>query len=239
MNLIQKSCGLIVLVIALSGLICAQEIWRSKPFREWTKEDIIRLSSDSPWAQVRQADFSTGERTPAAYLPGITLRLRSALPIRQALLRLKQIEAKYDKMNEKERAEFDARMKGMIECPACADNYVVSLGPPVTKREMKSGVGSLRDVAFGLLEGKVYLANERGERRELVHFIPPKHDEDEATFFFPRLDAQGHPLLTPENKRLIFFFEARNLRTGYGLDPIPSRIDFDVSKMIVDGKVEF
>ena len=43
-------------------------------------------------------------------------------PIRQALVRLKQIGARFDKMSGAERAEFDTRMKGLLECPACVDN---------------------------------------------------------------------------------------------------------------------
>jgi hypothetical protein len=54
-------------------------------------------------------------------------------------------------------------------------------------------------------------------RRELVHFIAPKHDGDEAIFFFPRLDDQKRPLLTPESKKLIFYFEPRNNPSGMGV----------------------
>lgn len=238
-----RVCGQILwkvaTTLALCGVIFVQEGWRSKPYQQWTKDDIIKIVSDSPWAQVQQVSPTTGDRIPAAYVPGVTIRLRSALPIRQALLRLKQIEAKYDKMNDKERAEFDGRMKGLVECPACADNYVITLGAPVSQHQMKNGLPSLRNATLGLLEKRVFLANESGERRELIHFVAPKHDEDEAIFFFPRLDDKGSVLLTSENKKLFFIFEARNLRTGFGLDSIPERFEFDVSKLVVDGRVEF
>ena len=92
---------------------------------------------------------------PASYLPGVTVRLRSALPIRQALLRLKQIEAKYDNMSENDRADFDARMKGLIDCPACGENYIITLGPPVSQRQehrsgaVRSACASVAWVAAG------------------------------------------------------------------------------------------
>lgn len=167
------------------------------------------------------------------------MRLRSALPIREALVRLKQIEGKYDKLDAGGRSDFDARMKGLLACPACAENYIVTLGPPVSTRAMKNGMNALRNAALSLLEKRVYLLNERGERRELVHFVAPKTDEDEATFFFSRLDDKGNLLLTNESKKLIFVFEARNIRTAFGLDLIPERFEFDVSKLILNGKVEF
>jgi len=227
-----------ILLAATVLLVEAQNIWQT-PYSHWTKDDIIKIASDSPWAQVVQASPTTGESTPVAYLPGVTVRLRSALPIRQALLRLKQIEAKYDKMSQEDRADFDTRMKGLMDCPACAQNYIITLGPPVSQHQMKSGIGNLKNVSFSLLEKRVYLANESGQRRELVHFVAPKHDEDEATFFFPRLDESGKPLLTTGNKSLIFIFEAKNLRTGWALDSIPERYEFDVSKLVLNGKVEF
>jgi hypothetical protein len=228
-----------VAVVLAGAAYARQDGWIRKSFSQWTKDDIIKISSDSPWAQVRQAEQGTNNYTPADYLPAVTIRLRSALPIRQALVRLKQIEAKYDKMDEKKRAEFDAKTEGTLRCPACADNYVVSVGPPVSQREVKSGIPSLKNAIFAQLEKRVYLANERGERRELVHFVAPKHDDDEATFFFSRFDANGNPLLTPEIKKLLFMFEAKNIRTGFSPGSLPERFEFDVSRMIVDGKVEF
>lgn len=234
-----------IIVVALAALaalpLCglAQEDWKKKPYQQWTKDDIIAVSSNSPWAYVLQASAGIGNDTAGAYLPAVTIRLRSALPIRRALVRLKQIEAKYDNMNDQQRAEFDAKAQGLLNCPACADNYAVTLGPPVSTRQVKNAIGSLLDVNIGMLEKKVYLLNDRGERRELVHFIAPKHADDEATFFFSRVDDKGQPLLRADSKKLIVIFDIANLRTRHGLSQIPERFEFDVAKLIVNGKVDF
>ena len=53
------------------------------------------------------------------------------------------------------------------------------------------------------LQRYIYIANERGDRRQLVYFVPPKAPGDEATFFFPRLDEKGAPLLAVENRELL------------------------------------
>src|SRR2546425_1999398 len=208
----------LAITLGLSGLAPAQQGWQSKPYREWTKDDIIKIASDSPWAQVQQVKVATAEEIPTDFVPAVTIRLRSALPIRQALARLKQIDAKYDKMSDKDRATFDAKVKGLLECPACAANYIVTLGPPISRHQMKNGLGTLIDSNLSLLQKRVYLINDRGERRELIHFVAPKHVEDEATFFFARLDEKRKPLLAPDNKKLYFMFEGKNLRTGFGLD---------------------
>lgn len=239
MRTIHRIIFTTICLLMAPGLATAQDVWVQKPFQQWTKDDIIKVAGDSPWAHVKEITPPIGEWTPTAYLPAVTVRLRSALPIRQALVRLKQLEAKYDKMGEKERAEFDSKTRGLLECPACAENYVISLGPPISKRQMKSGIRSLKNAVLSQLEKRVYLVNDRGERRELIHFVAPKHDEDEAMFFFPRLDANGNPLLTSGSQKLVFIFEAQNLRAGYGLDSIPERFEFNVTKMILNGRVEF
>lgn len=217
----------------------AQDGWKNKPYQQWTKDDIIKVGSDSPWARVQQATPAVGERVPSYAEPAVTIRLRSAMPIREALVRLREINAHYDKMSDKDRAAFNQKTKGTLECPACANNYIVSMGPPVTNRVTKSGIGSLRKMLLSQLQSRVYLQNERGERRELVHFVAPTTDDGEAMFFFSRFDEKGQPLLTLENKKLILLIDVRSISFVEGLGSLPERVEFDVNRMIVDGKVDF
>jgi hypothetical protein len=228
---------LICIVVCLAAWpVLAQDVWNSKPYTQWAKEDIVKIISDSPWAQVRQPTDSVGA------LAAVTLRLRSSLKIRQALVRVKQIEAKYDKMNDKDRAAFDARMKGTLDCPACADNYVLSIGPPINsnpnQRPLPSGVMALRNATLAILEKNVFLSTEKGEKRPLVHFIAPKQETDDAMFFFPRFDDKGQPLLSPDSKKLIVNFNVGVLPGSQGMT-LPSLYNFDVSRILVDGKVDF
>ena len=262
-----------VFAVAVTTEVSAQEFWARKSYKTWTKEEIIKIISDSPWAQVREteADITTGGTR-----ANVTIRLRSALPIRQALVRLKQLEAKYDKMDQRQQAEFDERLRGTLECPACKDNYVVTMSPPISNRNLTSGVYGLKGARLELLHGKVYLLNEQGDRRPLVYFVAPKNDMDEAVFYFPRRDDQGNELLTEKNKSLSFVFDAeisimgtettterRIVVTDSGAQSpgsagsgaagqstdtlggsrkgrtVPRQVTFDVSKLLVNGKVEF
>ena len=162
-----------------------------------------------------------------------TLRLRSALPVRQALVRLKQLESDSKKLSKKDLETFDAQIKGLLECPACAGNYVVTLSSKSLNRPGADAVyatfkgGRLLD-----LQRFVFLANERGERRELVHFVAPKVPGDEAIFFFRRLDEKGAPLLTPKSKDLLINLSDKQVNSV-------SNFKIDVSKLVMDGKVEF
>jgi hypothetical protein len=141
-------------------------------------------------------------------------------------------------MEASKRAEFDAKTKGTLECPACVENYAVSISPPMTNRQVKSGISSLVNVKFEQLKGKIYLQNDKGERRELVFFSAPLSNDGEATMFFPRLDAKGEQFLTKENKTFSIIFDKK----GNGVlakISIPENTKFDVQKILIDGNVEF
>ena len=247
----------LVAMVGLTVMAWGQEAWTRKPFKEWSRGEAEKILNDSPWASQQEVRirFDKEEQKAAGSYSGVssaaaaqsqtevsrdlpvdfifTLRLRSAIPVRQAVVRLRQLQTDIEKMTPKDLAAFDAQTKGLLECPACADNYVVTLSS-----KSKNSPGA--DAVFAAFKGGrladlqryVYIANERGDRRSLVHFVPPKVPGDEATFFFPRLDEKGSPLLTPENKELLI-----NL-TDNQANSI-TNFKMDVSKLIMNGKVEF
>jgi hypothetical protein len=238
----------------------AQDDWAKKPFKQWTKAEAEKVLSDSPWARqqsvkirvaprsrrVAGAPLDTSGGSPAiasADLGGaeapvdftFTLRLRSSLRVREALVRLKQIEANYDKMNAARQAEFDAqpRIKGLLDCPACAENYVLTLSAGSSESPGADPVfATFKGARLADLQRYVYIADERGERRQLVHFVPPKAPGDEATFFFPRADAKGAPLLTPASRELYFNLSDMEVNSV-------TNFRVEVSKLVSGGAVDF
>ncbi len=162
-----------------------------------------------------------------------TLRLRSALPVRQALARLKQLESDSKKLSQKDLETFDTQIKGLLECPACAGNYVVTLSSKSLNRPGADAVyTTFKGGRFSDLQRFVFIANERGERRELVHFVAPKVPGDEAIFFFPRLDEKSAPLLTLGNRQLLINLSDKQVNSV-------ANFKIDVSKLLMNGKVEF
>jgi len=244
----------------LLGLAQAQDPLLAKPIEQWKKEDAKRILSNSPWATMQEVRIkyagesrlvaggpqptsgttnrtdqntisSAGAEAPVDFQ--FTLRLRSSMPVRQALVRLKQIEAKYDELTDKDRAAFDAKTKGLLECPACVENYVLTLSSKSTQSPGADAVYSVfKGGRIEDLKRYIYIANERGDRRSLIHFVPPKVPGDEATFFFPRFDDSGAPLLTPANKELVFNVTNNEIN-------IVTNFKLDVSKLVMNGKVEF
>jgi hypothetical protein len=256
-----RTLSAVLLIIGV--LLCvvhAQNELPKKPFPEWSKSEAEAIINDSPWAKRqelrikfdKETQVAAGSYTPKAGVVDttatnakievttampvdfiFTLRLRSALPVRQALVRLKALETNVEKMSDQQRAAFDTQMKGLLECPACAANYVVTLSS-----KSKNNPGA--DAVFATFKGGrladlqryVYLANERGERRPLVYFVPPKAPGEEAVFFFPRVDEKGAPLLTLGNKELLI-----NLTDNQANSITNFKID--VTKLVLGGKVEF
>jgi len=231
-----------------------------KSFLQWSKQDAERILNGSPWAITHEVRIRyAGQARPAAGNPNptsgssnlgdqntissagaeapvdflFTLRLRSALPVRQALVRLKQIEAKYGKLNDKERAAFDVQNKGLLECPACTLNYVLSLSSKSTQNPGADAVFSLyKGGRLDDLQRYVYLVNDRGERRQLIHFVAPKVPGDEAIFFFPRFNDENLPLLRPGIKGLTFNLTDNEVN-------VVTNFKIDVTKLVVDGEIQF
>jgi len=253
----RKWSVVLVTIGSLLSVVYAQNELPAKPYSHWSKKEAEAVLNDSPWAKKQELRIKFDKETQkaAGSYSGVssgaaaqsqtevtsqmpvdfifTLRLRSALPMRQALVRLKTLETNVDKMTEQQGVAFDKQMKGLLECPACAANYVVTLSSKSTNSPGADAVyttfkgGRLAD-----LQRYVYIANERGERRPLVHFVPPRVPGDEAVFFFPRTDEKGAPLLTLDNKELLIILadNQANAITNFRID---------VTKLVLDGKVEF
>jgi hypothetical protein len=148
-------------------------------------------------------------------------------------VRLKQLETNIEKMDPKDRAAFETQIKGLLDCPACANNYVITLSSKSKSNPGADAVySSFKGGRLADLQRYMFIATERGERRQLIHFVAPKAPGDEAIFFFPRLDEKGAPLLTLDSKELLI-----NLANNQA-DSI-TNFKVDVSKLKLNGKVEF
>lgn len=120
----------------------------------------------------------------------------------------------------------------MLECPDCADHYVVVMSPGPGS---VSGIPTnLQYVSLDRLKLSVHIRNEKGETRELVKFVRPKFFEDEAMFFFSRFNSKREPLISPANQTLTISFDLSIFASSA---PRLARFEFDVTKMIVNGQV--
>ena len=249
-------------IAAYAGLpVLAQDETPVKPFQQWTKAEVNKILTDSPWARTQavriqrrgQVRSIAGQTESGTSLGGQTasrkgelssaedpidyrfpLRLHSALPIRQALVRKEQLKWNYDQKSSAEQKAFDTQAREMLlKCGICAENYVVSVG-------FSSNNTSGNDLIYKWfasatvpsLRGYIILSNERGERRDLIEVIPPSVAGDDVFFVFPKLDLKGQPLFSLTDKKLIFRMSdsSANAITNFSLD---------LSKVVIDGKLPF
>jgi hypothetical protein len=255
--------SLIVCLCSLTISVFAQKA--EKPFQKWSKDEATKLLTHSPWAQTyqsqegigaasrdqigrEQADFGRQRTTVAGTtatartstpIP-VVVRLHSALPVRQALVRIRQLQAGYDKMGEKERGDFDKSTEGFLNCAICQKYYVVTLTRFVDSSGQGIEEGVFQRMSLDQLKGNLWLANDKGERRDLVNFNPPKGVTDMAVFYFARQDEKGSLFLTPESKKFELGFNSAFLSTGnpYG-SWLPLRFEFTVSKLVADNNLLF
>src|SRR5215212_11596324 len=124
MKLNRKILLLSICLYFLTGSVSAQKTLE-KPLEKWSKEDALKIVTNSPWAQTYQSPESSsaaaaqqirreqrdsvnsgggnlaGSSGRSLGNPPVVIRLHSALPIRQAIIRGRQIAAGYDKMDDK------------------------------------------------------------------------------------------------------------------------------------------
>jgi hypothetical protein len=77
-----------VIALVAAVTVSAADVWVEKPFTQWSEKDVEKVTTDSPWAGEASM---THERAGANLGPvpnwKLVISVRSALPIKQALLR--------------------------------------------------------------------------------------------------------------------------------------------------------
>jgi hypothetical protein len=161
------------------------------------------------------------------------LRLRSGLPIRAALLRAKQLDSNYDSLSEVEQIAFDQKWGGLLQCPACPQNYVLTLSSQSKEERGADAVFTIfKGARLADLKRYVVISNEVGEKRPLVHFVPPKVPGDEAIFYFSRYDDNGLPLFNAKSKELRFNLTNNEVN-------VITNFRVDLSRLLIDGEIAF
>lgn len=230
--------GCVILMSTLFVSANAQKFWQTKPYTEWSPNEVQQILLNSPWAQTNLEKVTVGT-TLNSYVA--VIRLRSALPIRQALLRQKQIQLNYAKFTATDKARFDSETREFLECKDCTRNYIVTIRSPSSPAISANSVsvdviGMLENLSLADVKPYVRLVNDSGDQRELVHFVPPKEPGGEAMFVFPRFDANGKALVSTANKKFQFkvdekLFEKRSV-------PMKS-FTFEVARLTLNGEVVF
>jgi hypothetical protein len=216
---------------ALAQTAANSEAWKSKPVSEWSEGDVKDILQNSAWSKhiSGRPTHTSRQLGTIMYESHLLFTLRSSLVVRFAIIRSEQLKAKYDSMDAKAKAEFGNRFKPILDCALCEKSYIVAVRGD---SELLRLAGRVKYRAQD-----IYLSNEKGEKRELASFSPQTIPGSEALFFFNRFDANGKPLLTPDNEVLTFNFKLES-----GDDSIINlleRVDIKVRDIVMENQVVF
>jgi len=228
----RKAIGILVAMGLISFAIQADDFWVKKDWKEWTEYDCRQMLQDSPWAR------STGVGLPVsahAYLPNdgnsVSKEMRtpsgggdairyvvadwSTAPVRQAYIRLAQIQNNYEKMDPALKKEFDAKAENFLN-----EKFGNVILIHVTYGGGGSGSGGespaeyWRTVSEDQVLKSAFLINQREERIPAAQFISPKGAEPVFELVFPRLQ-RGEPAVQQNDKSFSIEFQGPGLRLEY------------------------
>jgi hypothetical protein len=239
----MKIAGLMLAVLMGSG-VQADEFWLEKQYRQWSASECRRLLQDSPWAksyimtrayieliQPGPVTDRGRERNPTIEYH---VQLRSALPIRQALVRLAQIRVDYDDMSPEETLGFDTEMAQVLEA---SFEHVVELhvtyatNVPQWDRQLDL---YWRTQSTETLKNSTWLIGHAGRRAPLLQYAKVAGDSHEFLLLFPR-QLEGEKLVGPEDKRLTLEF----VHPDVGETSRRILLPFSTKTMLVDGAVVY
>jgi len=214
-------------------LLLAKEFWE-KPYTEWTKKEVDKLLHDSPWAKPQTTADELGGKGSGAggekeLYNVFHVRFFSALPVRQAYVRMMQLMNNYDSRNQSEKAEIDAKFGRVLKIDF-SKTIIVALEYSTNNPERSRNVKMfLENSTAPLLSQNCYLITDKMGRVKLQEYYPPSPDATGAKFVFPRM-VDDKPVISPEDKEVKF---------DLYLTPVNQRIfvTFKVKNMMLDGQV--
>jgi hypothetical protein len=198
----------------------------SLAWTRWTNEECYAVLNSSPWAYgIFSIDSDNPNlraiigRSSRKFAEG-TIQLRSALPVREALLRQLQIDQKYDVMTAQQKLAFDQQFP--VEMSENASDpillYIEHDGQNNETVDVGSGISMshtrpspAREVALKLTDGTLVMPIK-------TEAIQNDEDQNKYLYSFPRTIV-GKPVLSADDQALNFVF-GRTLEGGKRIRPI-------------------
>lgn len=253
--------GLALLATLAAG---AAEFWEKKDYRQWSEKDCRKMLTDSPWArqymlssvhitplQVEPTDPPEGAG-PGGLSGGppdnpgtrerhenpriiYQVQFRSALPVRQAMVRLQQLQVNYDKLSEAEKQNFDQQAEAFLRADV---SNVVVLNVQYASNLLQDALDLDRywkTQTTETLRNRTFLIGGEGQQAQLMQYVAAEGSSPVFQLAFPRL-VEGEPLVGPSDKSLQLEFVHPDVR-GQGEQRV--LVEFKVKKMLVGGEVVF
>jgi hypothetical protein len=220
----------------------AKDFWQKKDYKNWSEKECRKLLQDSPWTKTYAIsdvviELFESERTDRGRQPNpritYNVQFRSALPIRQAQIRMAQMQMKYDQLPPEQQSRFDQQGEQYLNA-SFPDSVAVhvSFGSnvPIYDREL---LQYWQGMTLEQVKNTTYLIGTKGTRVRPTAFQPYEAGRQEFALMFPR-QHEGKPLVGPKDKRISLEFEHPAVGELGGRRVF---VEFSVKKMVIDGIV--
>lgn len=238
----------IVLLIPVATLL-AKDFWLERDYTKWEKKDVIKMLSDSPWAQTqaftesvilsgsagRVLDSSgTAAQSSASSRDGRSgptgaggvmsgdhqstllyyIRFYSALPIRQALVRMSMLNGQQPAAEAVDK---------FLHQPPFPDDMIIGVAPAPGQDRQEFEV-----LTAALIKNDTWLIKKNRERVQLRDYLAPsKTGGTEAYYLFPRV-VNGKPSVDISDSEVRFLTKLGNRELSRA---------FKLEKMVLGGKL--
>ena len=191
------------------------------------------MLQNSPWARdyTQQSEMpilqsDQGRTLSDSKPPYVKYKVQflSALPVRQAIIRMTQIDQKYDDLKSEQKQQLDQQAESFL-AQDMSKKVIVYITyetnqPPVYLDK----IHDLKSTTTEMIIYRVHLYGSKGEKVPLEQFVAPQGAQRSFQLIFPR-QYHGKEILGPEDKSLNLEF--------------PIYMEFKTDKMKIDGKVEY
>jgi hypothetical protein len=233
----------------------------SLDWAHWTKEECDAVWTQSAWASRKQfwsKPLSASVVWSQVPVAPKSVELRSALPVREAILRGEQLESHYDELSPEQKLAFDKKYpRDMIE----HENdpillYIENDGGNVESYTRESNIHPsgwemghhtphpAAQMALKLPDGTLVMPIK-------TEALQDDTDKNRIMYSFPRI-INGKPVLSVNDQYLTFLF-GQALNGGGRIRPLqnpkkfrvasdwmdPYQVSFQVKDLIYDGKLEY
>jgi hypothetical protein len=230
--------AMLVAVLTVSAL---SDFWTDKPYTKWSAKDVRHLLSESPWGKtttlrtaiIKQVHRETGQFSDlvgegeGVADPTIeyAVYLRTARPVREALVREAQIAEKYDSMDDGARKAFDDKW-GKFLAADVSDKIIVQVQYSSNTADIdrqlmtfwqNQTAGTLRDISAmtwpdGQRVAPVAYWAARGAGREFQLAFPrPKDGREDGAI---SVEFQNPNVKVEGNSRIYTKFQLKELKYG-------------------------
>jgi hypothetical protein len=230
-----------LLVTALPG---HAQFWEKKDWREWSKGECEKLLTNSPWArrfadkqvspgaprQPSRSGGSVGAQDAEGTADEIeyVVQIRSARPIRQAVVRMAQLHSEYDKMTPEQKKKFDEQAEPYIS-QDFSNRIVFHVYYSTNQERYEKEMDRQWRAQQAPRDTALHIA--RGEPVPVAEYIRAQEGAREFELIFPK-DHGGAPILSEQDKKLTLQLPPVGFRR------IPIKVEFDPRKMTLAGKLE-